>query len=284
MTGSAAGRIRPGDLYGIIQEQRLSSLQDLQLHAQQQSSSGDPRLAEFLTSMGIRRSLECFEAARALLLAPGVALSASMSLMDKLRRASTHGPCVCGGVWKAGAANVLTNNMENIAAFCSDIRLALTVGAKRGVNMGIVGGPGMGKSMLFESLDCIFTTGGKPQRRSTFPLSSIPDIDILVWQEFTFYHDTLDFDDLLNLCVGEKLDLRMPGKPPKPWRNRAPLFFTGTRPISAVFASQEETDFKNQAMTERFKLRHWYVPIPFSRRQLNFPRCGRCCAEFVLNN
>ena len=283
-TGSAAARIRPGDVYGIVQEQRLASLQDLQLHAQQLSSSGDARLAQLLTSMGIRRSLECFEAAHALIRAPATALSASMSLMDKLRRAATHEPCMCAGVWKAGAANVLANNMENIGVFCGDIREALTVGAKRGVNMGIVGGPGMGKSMLFESLDSIFVTGAKPQRRSTFPLSLIPHIDILVWQEYTFYHDTVDFDDLLNLCVGEKLDIRNPGAPNKPWRNRAPMFYTAPRPISAVFDSQEETAVKNKAMAERFKIRHWYVPIPFSHRQLNFPRCGRCCAEFVLNN
>ena len=150
--------------------------------------------------------------------------------------------------------------------------------------MAIVGGPGMGKSMLFEPLDCIYSVCAKPQRRSTFPLSALPRSDIIVWQEFTFYHDTLDFDDLLNLTCGEKLGIRNPCAPNIEWRNRAPMFYTAARPIFARFPSPEETALKNAAMAERFKIRNWYVPIPPASRRPDFPRCGRCFAEFILGN
>ena len=45
---------------------------------------------------------------------------------------------------------------EDLNQFGHDVFKALALGAKRGVNMAILGGPGMGKSMVFESLDTIF--------------------------------------------------------------------------------------------------------------------------------
>ena len=68
------------------------------------------------------------------------------------------------------------------------------------------------------------------------------------------------------------------------WRNRAPMFYTAARPIFGRFPTPEETALKNAAMAERFKIRNWYVPIPPASRRPDFPRCGRCFAEFFLGN
>ena len=51
------------------------------------------------------------------------------------------------------ASLVLENNGESCVQFGHDVYEALALGAKRGINMAIVCGPGIGKSMLFESMD-----------------------------------------------------------------------------------------------------------------------------------
>ena len=34
-----------------------------------------------------------------------------------------------------------------------------------------------------------------------------------------------------------------------------------------------------QAMTERFKVRTWSVPLAFGGATAGFPKCGTCCAR-----
>ena len=60
--------------------------------------------------------------------------------------------------------------------------------------------------------------------------------------------------------------------------------YTSARPIFDRFPTIEETTLKNAAMPERFKIRHWHVPIPHGIRRHDFPRCGRCFAEFMLGS
>ena len=38
----------------------------------------------------------------------------------------------------------------------------------------------------------------------------------------------------------------------------------------------------NQAMDERFKTRMWSQPLQMSERVPDFPRCGCCFANFIL--
>ena len=36
-------------------------------------------------------------------------------------------------------------------------------------------------------------------------------------------------------------------------------------------------------LTERFVLRCWQHPLPMAERQVDFPACARCFAQFVLH-
>ena len=70
--------------------------------------------------------------------------------------------------------------------------------------------PGCGKSSLFEALPPIYKTSAKPERESSFPLSSILEAGVLLWQEFSWNDKMCSFEDLLQVAAGEQLAIRAP--------------------------------------------------------------------------
>ena len=195
----------------------------------------------------------------------------------------TWAVCLCGGIWGRGAAQVLRNNLEPLPQFGRDVCRALAMGAKRGVNIAVIGAPGAGKSMLFEPLDQIFTVMGKPQVGSTFPLCNALDAEVLLWQDYEHCNKTLCFTDLLSFTVGEKMDIRIPGAKGHSFRNLSPLFFTANQPLTLKAGPVEDQLKKTKAMEERFVTRIWPRALPEQDRRPDFPQCGRCCANFLLS-
>ena len=104
----------------------------------------------------------------------------------------------------------MSTEYQDVPKFCQDVCLALDLGAKRGTNMAIIGPPGCGKSMLFESFDKILSVMGKPEAKSTFPLAGVLDAHALVWQEYKHKDSIVLFEDLLALTVGQRLEIRVP--------------------------------------------------------------------------
>ena len=173
---------------------------------------------------------------------------------------------------------------EDLHQFGHDVFKALALGAKRGVNMAILGGPGMGKSMVFESLDEIYNVCGKPQRDSSFPFEGILEADVLLWQEFTYARRICAFEDLLSLLVGERFGVRCCGAKPVQHRNTAPMFYTARGPLTYRSDDVQEMIQYTQAVAERFKTRVWAHPIPMEDRLPDFPRCGPCFSKFILQH
>jgi hypothetical protein len=58
--------------------------------------------------------------------------------------------------------------------------------------------------------------------------------------------------------------------------NAAPMFHTARRLVAYVSQDAQEMIDYNQAMLERFKIRHWLIPLPMQERRVDFPRCGPC--------
>ena len=214
--------------------------------------------------------------------APQRALAAQATRLGRLQAAAGRMPCVCGGIWAPGASRVLSLNGEDPRAFGHDVCIALSQGAKRGVNMAVIGRPGCGKSMMFEWLDQVFRVSGKPERESSFPLSGILNADVLLWQEFTYTKKTLAFEDLLSVLVGELTGVRVPGAPPVQHRNKAPMFYTARASITYRSGDAEEMADYNLAVSERFKMRRWSVQLRMAERRADFPACAPCAARFYL--
>ena len=206
--------------------------------------------------------------------------------MGKLEDAARRAPCVCGGIWQTAAAFALANNNEDPHVFGRDICRALAVGARRGLNIAMVGEPGSGKSMILQPLEKIFRSMPPPEDGSTFPLSGALEADILLWQDFEYNPGTLQFNDLLRLLVGEQVGVRLPGEKNRNFNNNAPLFYSGLDEIlpSARGVKPRTYQRKVVAMHERFTVRTWNIPLPMDRRVANFPHCPRCFAAFMLDN
>ncbi|CAJ1454063.1 unnamed protein product [Effrenium voratum] len=277
-------RFRSGDIFTLMEEHNLQNVLDLQGLANSLAQQGNPRLAQFCTSMGEDRLGQLLNAARGVMEAPTRVAMRQHSRLDTLRDAAMTSPCTCSGAWAPAALRTLTNNQEDVRRFCQDVCRALQLGARRGVNLAIVGVPGSGKSMLLEPLDGIFQVLGKPEARSSFPLAGALDAQVLLWQDYKHQDQTVLFEDLLSLTVGEMISVRVPHQKNQTFRNVAPLFYTSNFPLQVRRPDLEEATRLNQAMAERFCTRQWKMPLPEAERIPDLPRCSRCCAAFYLAN
>jgi len=137
--------------------------------------------------------------------------------------------------------------------------------------------------MLFEPFHGIFKVMGKPENKSSFPLSGVLDAQVLLWQDWKHNDATILFEDILSLIVGERMDIRCPFKKNESFRNTSPLFYTSNSPLYVVRQNPPEMVRLNAAMAERFCTRTWNIPFPIEDRISDFPRCSRCCANFFLS-
>ena len=281
---AAAKRVRVGDMYQIVRSGGFRHALALQAHAERLAAQGDPSLAQFCTTHGTVRLQDHLNAAWAVIDAPR-AMSAAPTRLAKLRECATQRQCVCGGAWKTGAALVLGNNGEDAREFGMIVCRALAVGARRGVNVAIVGEPGCGKSMILQPLESIYEAMPPPEEGSTFPLSGLIDAEILLWQDFEYQSKTINFADLLRLLVGERIGVRIPGQKNVKCNNTAPLFYSALEKIapSRNLAARAYA-LKAKAMDDRFTIREWTRPLPLHLQIADFPHCAACFASFMLDN
>ena len=284
--GHRAGRgkrQRVESVFEVIKKHNIQSVGDLESLANTEASAGRVAIAELYTRCG-QKFPRMIENARRVIDAPLLAKERSMSLLDKLRRAAKEQPCVCGGTWGPGAVQVLQRNWIDKHVFATAIVRAFELGAKRGVNVGLVGKAGSGKSMLIEPLEKVFTAVGKPQKNSSFPLANIGGCDLLLWQDYKHHEPTVSFTDLLSILVGESVEVRLPGEKNEKVRNVAPMLYSGRVPLSSSFHDLGERTEYDEMMMERFTTFFFTNPIPKAARRPDHPHCGKCCAEFYGSN
>ena len=279
--GHGPKRQRVDSIYELIATNNIQSSLDMEVFANKEMSAGRPAVAEFCTRSGHRLD-QYIANARRVMDAPKSLEEKALTLMGKLLRAAESLTCVCGGSWIPGALQILQRNHIDQNQFIDALCRALELGAKRGVNVGLVGRAGSGKSSLIEPLDQIFKAAGKPQKGSTFPLSNTIGCDVLLWQDYKHHEPTVSFDDLLSYLVGESVDVRIPGEKNVKVRNRAPLIYSGRQAISSRFEDPSERCDYDEMMTERFTLFRFPTPIPKTQRRPDHPHCGKCCAQFYL--
>ena len=276
-----APRDRAPRLYEVIREQKLQSVTALKAHAEKEAAAGRTALAEFCTKHGGK--LQGFlDGALSVMNAPQHLADAGSSRLDKLRRAAADRACECSGVWQPGALRILSLNGICPDVFCLAICTALHLGAKREVNIACVGRGGCGKSTLLEPLDFLFETLGKPQRGSTFHLGNLPGCDIALWQDFKHNEDTISWEDLLSVFVGEAIELRSPGQLNTKFRNTAPLFYSGRAPLKCKHETGEAAAELDRMMAERFAAFHFTKPFPKLERNKKWIHCPKCAASFYL--
>ena len=150
-------------MFQLVHRANLRTVVDLWARARGDAAAGSPGLAEFCTTHREEELQTYLDNAWAVHEAPQRALISAGGRVGKLRDVAA-GACTCGGVWASGVTFVLQYQGEDVPRFCHDVLRALTVGAARGVNMAVVDPPGCGKSTVFEALNLIFNTSGKPER------------------------------------------------------------------------------------------------------------------------
>ena len=281
--GGRNKRARVESVFDLVRTHDIQSAEDFEAFASKEAAAGRLAAAEMYTRAG-HTLPRMIRNARRVIDAADLAAERAMTLMDKLRRASAQLTCECDGTWSAGAAHILLRNSIDKHVFATAMLRAFQLGAKRGVNIGLVGKAGSGKSTLIEPLEKVFTTAGKPQQNSSFPLSNAAQCDILLWQDYKHHEPTVSFTDLLSFLVGESVDVRVPGEKNVKVRNVAPMIYSGRAPLSSSFSEPAARMEYDEMMMERFTTFRFTQPIDKHARRPDHPQCGKCCADFYLSN
>jgi len=270
-------------IFEEVQTHELRTVTALRAHACVEAKAGNTGLAEFCTRQGAKLE-DVLLSAWATIDAPSELSAQGVSLMDKLVQAS-RSPCVCDGLWMSGAMQILERNHIPCKEFCAAVLRALRLGAKRGSNVACIGEGGCGKSTLLEVLLEIFSCAPKAEEGSTFPLASTAGYDVILWQDYEHDEGTIRFSDLLSFFCGEGIGLRRPGALNTKFHNKAPCFYSG-RACMSLAPSKKHTarvvQQYNGMMDERFTVFRFWNPIPKAAREMHWPQCGRCGAEFFL--
>ena len=275
-------RARVDSVFDLIRTQNIHTAEDFESFASTEAAAGRLAVAELCTRAG-HNLTRTIQNARRVIDAARLADERTMSLVDKLLRAARDLPCECGGAWAVGAAQILLNNGIDRRVFSAAIIRALKMGAKRGVNIGLVGRAGSGKSTLLQPLEKVFKTASKPQQNSSFPLSNTVHCDLLLWQDYKHHEQTVSFTDILSFLVGESVDVRVPGERNIKVCNAAPMFYSGRAPISSSFSEPAARLEYDGMMMERFTTFFFTVPISMDERRPDHPQCAKCCAQFYLH-
>ena len=157
---------------------------------------------------------------------------------------------------------------------------ALTLGAKRGVNVACIGRGGCGKSTLLEPFEAIFRTASKPEAGSTFALANILGAEALLWQDYEHCERTMRSTDLLSVFVGETITVRCPGAIGKKHANACPCFYSGRTRITSNLPDANSAAELNNMMGEHFTIFSFEDPLPRTMRVPDWPKRGKCCASF----
>jgi len=284
LAGLGDGKRKRLNMFEEIKGNKLKSVDELMAHAAKEADEGRNGLADYCSRQGDK--LEGVVAnAWKVLNAPARVQMGSVSLVEKLGKASENLPCTCGGRWAPGAVKILERNQISVKGFSMTVLRALRMGAVRGANVACVGEGGCGKSSLLEPFEHIFDCAGKPERGSTFPLASCADHEVLLWQDYEHDEATVRFSDLLSFFLGESVGVRRPGALNTKLRNRAPCFYSGRshmKLLPSLRHSRPECEEYNEMMAERFATFRFFAPIPWAERVMDFPSCGRCAAKFYI--
>lgn len=286
LAGMDAQKRKRLNLFEEIKANKLRSVDELEAHAATEAIAGRNALADFCSRQGDKVEAIISNAWK-VIDAPLRLKVGSKTLFEKLVAASTELPCICGGVWAAGAEAVLARNGIPVPQFCGAVVRALKLGAVRGANVACVGDAGCGKSTLLQAFEQIFNCAPKPELGSTFPLASCAKYDILLWQDYEHDEGTVRFSDLLSFFMGEGVGVRHPGALNTKVLNKAPCFYTGRAALDLPMSKKHPGPVcakYNQMMAERFTTFTFHFPMPLEERRMDFAHCGHCAALWYLQH
>jgi hypothetical protein len=198
--GKGKGRPRAPQIYDVVVDHKLSSMEDLEALAEKMAEEGDRSLARYVSKNAQKVPAQIMSALK---ISGAGAKAAEMkkTRIQKLTEVSTEVACICGGAWPPAAESILRNNGHVVSEWKVDVCLSLILGAARGYNLACVGNGGCGKSFLMEPYEMIFNTAAKPSAGSTFPLMHLMGCELILWQDYKHSQMTVDWSDLLCVTV-----------------------------------------------------------------------------------
>ena len=104
-------------MFELVQQMKFKTVAALLSHAAREAEASRGALADYCTRQGHKLE-EQLANAWAVLEAPQKALDAERMLVEKPWLAATSKPCICGGTWGPGDANILQNNNIFVQDFC----------------------------------------------------------------------------------------------------------------------------------------------------------------------
>jgi len=201
----------------------------------------------------------------------------AMCKTEILRSAGDSLPCVCNGQWKLATEQICARNDIDESALAGMIAENLRDGPGKRLNMFFYGESDCGKSHILDPLNEVYSVFPKPRNNASFALETLPQYEVVLWNELSSSIGVCDWDDFLNWTDGKEFTLDRKGLKNIKVNPTQPLFFTGG---SRLYHPQHNE--RSQTMMDN-RMRYTQFFRPFAPAEVRkIPACGRCFARWVL--
>ena len=291
-----AVRLRLGDVGKLISDLGIETYTRLEAIAQERRENGDNDLFDFIARTRKSHTIELIERMNSLKTAKERLTEDSLSIPEKLERASKE-PCVasCGEQkkWLQFAKHIISLNsplnrissaeLLTVELFAKLLRRCLYEGRGKENNIFLTGVRDCGKSFLLQPLSLILNCFQNPSK-GNYPWIDLEGKDCLVMNDFRYYPELIKWNDLLLLCEGDTVQF------PRPMStfssnltieasNKLPILATGREPIR----HRDLDGVEHPDETEMMNVRWVYIHInkPLRNIDRTCKPCPRCFVELL---
>ena len=215
--------------------------------------------------------------------AEGVLQRSLLTRLEILRSAKEE-ECVCAGLWRACAEDILAKNEISLHVFAKSVLTLLEKGRGKYRNIVIIGPANCGKTFILSPLTKIFKAFCNPATGS-FAWVGAENAEVLFLNDFRWSKEIIPWHDFLLLLEGSLVHLPAPKThfmSDINFENDTPVFATGKHQLVYVRGGEVD-DRETEMMAVRWKVFRFSYQIP-SDEQRDITPCPTCFANFILEN
>ena len=215
--------------------------------------------------------------------AEGVLQRSLLTRLEILRSAKEE-ECVCAGLWRACAEDILAKNEISLHVFAKSVLTLLEKGRGKYRNIVIIGPANCGKTFILSPLTKIFKAFCNPATGS-FAWVGAENAEVLFLNDFRWSKEIIPWHDFLLLLEGSLVHLPAPKThfmSDITFEKDTPVFATGKHQLVYVRGGEVD-DRETEMMAVRWKVFRFSYQIP-SDEQRDITPCPTCFANFILEN
>lgn len=289
--GPSSKRSKPSRMdlehfYKIVIANNIRNDLGLCVLAKRQLAEGKSDLHKFILSKPERQRVEIIKTAWKIEESVAKLDRKKQSRLEILRQAKLgEHKAGCTGEWVGAAHQVLDLNNIYVGKFAEDVRNLLENGRGKGRNIMITGESNCAKSFILMPLTEIYNTFMCPSSNK-FNWVGANEKEVVLLNDLNYSEEgVMKWMTFLNLLEGAPVHISVPKNhfaEDVLWTELTPIFATCLAPIVRIIGGSIHRQ-QTKMMDNRWKF-YEFKHVFDEEDTVTYPNCGKCFAEFILDN